>query len=399
VSKLLEIEAYNFVTYKHFKLDLSNDDSVFISGKNLDASAIDSNGSGKSLIYDAIIWCLYDITVRGFSKDQVIGKFDNNTWVKEKWIDDSGRIIDITRYRNDPEYKNSCSIYIDGKDSTKVVSLSKSGTNYQITKILNLDSTAFLHSIVFSRNRKSLCDESEAGRRKLLSHILNLDKFDEALKNVRKDKKDLYSSFNTLNIKETSLKTRIKELKDRIISDNIAIRDEVKRVNEEKEKLSKILAEHDDNKRKILNKVSNIKGKLKAIESILIDNKYYRNKIDVLNNKLKINEDKLVHLEILFESEVREIKKYKVDIVDVIAGRNTNCSFCGQKITSAHVRRQVFNLKEKLYKHRNAKTLIQKRSKKITRLINNIKNLLKELDSKIDYSIDAEKAKFDSSLE
>jgi DNA repair exonuclease SbcCD ATPase subunit len=168
MSKILNISAYNFVTYKDLSFDLSDDRSIFIGGDNRDAIAIESNGVGKSLIYDAIVWGLYDVTVRGFGKDQVIGPFDSYTTVDQTWLDDAKRIIRIRRYRSHPKHGNGVKIEINGVDASKVTTIAKYGSNAQIVKLIGIDSISFLHSIVFSKGRGSICDEKESGRRKLL---------------------------------------------------------------------------------------------------------------------------------------------------------------------------------------------------------------------------------------
>ena len=60
----------NFLSFGHSELDLAQQGYVTVHGKNnnIDDFA-QSNGSGKSSIFDALMWCLTGDTVRGNIKN------------------------------------------------------------------------------------------------------------------------------------------------------------------------------------------------------------------------------------------------------------------------------------------------------------------------------------------
>ena len=63
--KFKKIEIDGFMSADYISLDLDSQDVVYVKGMNLSTNPPQSNGSGKSLIYDAIIWTLTGDTLRG----------------------------------------------------------------------------------------------------------------------------------------------------------------------------------------------------------------------------------------------------------------------------------------------------------------------------------------------
>ena len=67
------VHAINFGSLGDVKLNLDNQGLVLVVGKNLDEGG--SNGSGKSLMFDPILYSLFEETIRGDRKDEIINKF------------------------------------------------------------------------------------------------------------------------------------------------------------------------------------------------------------------------------------------------------------------------------------------------------------------------------------
>ena len=75
VIDLLSVRLKNFVLYKDETFDFTTPGHYFLYGKNLDVNGFKSNGTGKTLLFDAVTWCLYGKTIRGASHDEIIGGF------------------------------------------------------------------------------------------------------------------------------------------------------------------------------------------------------------------------------------------------------------------------------------------------------------------------------------
>lgn len=372
MSRLLSVEGHNFVTYKHFFLNLEGDDSLFVGGHHKDTAGMTSNGVGKSLLFDAIAWCPFDMTVRGFGKDKVIGPYDDHTWIKQKWQDDEGRLIEIHRYRSHPKHRNDALVFIDGTPSSKVTTIKKLGTNKQIVRLLGIDGVAFLHSVVFSKGRSSICDASEAKRRELLSHILNLDRFDIAQKNARADKRNLEKMLNAVNIRCAAVETEVVELKARISDAKLALEEEADRVAKQAK----------DSLRNKKERTRRIKNSRKRID-ILTERKHHLRKQASDNERISGNIERL-HLRL----GSLKTKLRKIDGNDRVAIRdckffrysvdNATCHACGQEITY-----QIKGFRKELDKAISLRMQLARKRKVTQQAIDSIAKDIKDKSKKL----------------
>ena len=339
--RLNSVIGHNFGTYRDFRFDLSSGDSAFIGGENRDTHTIDSNGSGKSLLIDAIVWCPFDMTVRGFSKDTVIGLFDDHTFVTEEWLDDDERIIEITRYRNHPTFKNEVVLKIDGTDSSKITTIKDLGTNEQIVKVLGIDGISFLHSIAFSKSRQSICDAKENERRKLLGHILNTGRVDYGLKNARKDRKALEKQIHQLELLYETTRTEYIGTKKRIEDIDQTIRDE-ERQNSMQGRLRaraykkykmrrgtiKVQIKYKNIEtlryRRIIKEYDSVSARLESLESKASS---LRSKYNEVNDKFEAATD-------LLKASERTLNDYKKKV-------DTKCPACKQRIPFEHLKDSI----------------------------------------------------------
>lgn len=388
--KLLALKGYNFVTYRYMDISFEEDDgeSLFIGGDNRDTTSVDSNGSGKSLLYDAITWCPYDITVRGFSKDAVIGSFDKYSWVYEKWIDDEDRIIEITRYRKHPEFKNDAVIKIDGVDSSKVTTIKGLGTNQQIVKLLGMNAISFLQAVVFSKARQSVCEEKETGRKKLLSGVLNLDHIDAALEKSRKDKRKFEKLLSSLMISEGSINSEIKVLHQ-------SLKMTIRNLKLERDQIDDSGLEFEKQRRENLRivRVKKVRLTMKKIELERLKtkeklNEDYKNrmaKIEAINTSLEgLKNGYRANLR-TSEMQHKEAKKSFDDLNNKV---NTTCPTCYQEVKYAQVADKLAKFKKIIDKNKeeidSIRVAIDKTNERIKRNDSSILELLNHIDPVIE---------------
>lgn len=110
-----KLVLHNFISFGHSELIFADDGFIKVSGRNenpLDLAI--SNGSGKSSLWEGIIWALTGDTIRGTKKvSNLYG--DDGTYVKLEFILDSVE-YSILRSKDHKEYKTSLLITVDGKD-------------------------------------------------------------------------------------------------------------------------------------------------------------------------------------------------------------------------------------------------------------------------------------------
>lgn len=112
-----QVTLHNFLSFGDATLDIRNDGFIRVSGinENPDDMAV-SNGSGKSSLWEAIVWALTGETIRGTKQVSNIYGTDG-TYVKLSFSVDNVH-YDILRAKDSKEYKTTLLIYIDGVDNS-----------------------------------------------------------------------------------------------------------------------------------------------------------------------------------------------------------------------------------------------------------------------------------------
>jgi DNA repair exonuclease SbcCD ATPase subunit len=138
--KLTKLVIKNFLSVKEATLYLGDKGLVSIEGINKDATGSDSNGSGKSSIINAILWCCYGSYGKDGASDDVVNSLSKQDCsVQTEWREDS-RCYDIIRYRKHKRHNNSIVVQLDGKDITKA---GATAVQAQINEILGGNETIF----------------------------------------------------------------------------------------------------------------------------------------------------------------------------------------------------------------------------------------------------------------
>lgn len=111
--KISTVSIANFLTVggDRIKLELDSKGLVLVQGENRDDSSAISNGAGKSTIADAICWCLYGVTARGESGDDVVNNKNGKDCRVSLRIVDGDSTYRITRYRKHKEEGNRLKVY------------------------------------------------------------------------------------------------------------------------------------------------------------------------------------------------------------------------------------------------------------------------------------------------
>ena len=158
--KLLKVQAQNFLSLKDVNIDLDNKGLVLIKGKNLDNTSIDSNGSGKSSIVEALVYALYGRTIRGLKGDSVIHKLSKkNMKVALVIEDDNGDLYLIERYRKHSTHKTKSFIY---KNDTDITPKSELDLNTFISDLIQMDYLTFTSSLLYTAESFKFTSASDA---------------------------------------------------------------------------------------------------------------------------------------------------------------------------------------------------------------------------------------------
>ena len=170
-----------------------------------------SNGSGKSSIFEALIWCLTGETIRG-NKDVVNHNTEEGTEVTLSFTCDGCKYV-ISRYKEHKKNKNNLFINVNGED--------KSGKGIRDSeKILEsylpeLTASLIGSVIVLGQGMPSrFTNNAPSSRKEVLEKLTNSDFMIEDIK-------------RRIQIRKTNLNTNLREVEDETLQLNTKINDEL----------------------------------------------------------------------------------------------------------------------------------------------------------------------------
>lgn len=373
------IKFSNFFSFKYADIDLTNRGYTIVKGVNnnpIDNSQ--SNGSGKSSIWEAISYALTGTTIRGV-KDVVNNKGDDGAIVELEFDIDKDHYR-VCRYKDTKEFKTDLKIYINGED--------KSGKGIRDSEKLlaqyipDLNAQLIGSVIVLGQGLpQRFTNNTPSGRKEILEKLSKSDFMIEDLKNRINDRKqvlakklrDVEDTILTKKTRQESIKDQVEATKNRLNSmgDTVELDNkisdlkaslEVTGVNlgNDKVKLDNLFTDL-NNERSQYSTISDRKSaEVNDIES------KYKQEIDDQNELISTHKLKISSI----KNEISRIESIK----DV-------CPTCGQKIPNVH-KPDATNLKEDLTKEQEALEIL-------TEKLDNVK-------TKKTLEIDAVSKKYDS---
>jgi DNA repair exonuclease SbcCD ATPase subunit len=200
-----ELTIRNFLSYGNntttLKLDFTN--PTLIVGKNYDSvvnGQVDSNGSGKSAILNAISYCLFDKTISNIDKSDVVNYINQkNMEVSLSFIKDK-TCYKVERYRKNKAKGGDGVRLLIGTDFTDMVDKtpdSVSNTNKHIESILGIPFDIFSRIVVFTASYEPFLSlpsshDSKANQRDIIEELFGLTELSrksEVLKDIIKTTK------------------------------------------------------------------------------------------------------------------------------------------------------------------------------------------------------------------
>lgn len=338
--KLNTIHIHHFRSIDDITLTLNDQGTVIVKGENYYEDKAVSNGSGKSSIFEGIIFSIYEETSSG-EKDVANRVYNDGYKLTLDFNIDSNHYIIIR------EQKGSKSTVLLYKNEVDISARNKTDTNKLILDIFKVNKALFLDSIFLSQNiSTSLTSLSPTARKERLEILTNTDTnislFKENMKAVQtkyeNNANDIQLSIKQLEGKLSAMQQQNQELSLKI--------DHINQVNEEnKSKYDKAKIEVD---------IFNLKQKITELEQVQETNSTeisslnevndtYRedkNKLDVeintYNTQLFKVQDNLSNINMKITTETNNINNLNSKIehnlkeIDSISKSDT-CPTCGRK--------------------------------------------------------------------
>lgn len=400
--KFTSIELSGFRSIDQAKISLDNQGIVIVKGINEYEDNATSNGSGKSSIFEGIIYALFEETSSG-EKDVENRILCNGFTIKLEFIIDN---ITYTIYREGKKGKTSVILY---KDNVDISARTKSETNKLILSILGISKSIFLDTIFLSQNAvTNLASLQPTARRERLEVLTNTDYTITLFKDKVREQQSLYedqcnnlqSSLSKLQGNKESLQQQLTEINYKIeeVNRQIAQRDllgNIDSINNEIEVTNKnIEIQKDDLKNKeeeieVIQKeitdfiqTGNEDNQLKIEQCEKINN--LKKDLDNNNNSINLNNYQIEQSNNNIDKEKREIEKIK---------NSDTCPTCGRKyenINEEHINNiikeheDLINLElQKQMDYKNSNEGFYNNIKDIESRISDEQTILNEIDNRI----------------
>lgn len=229
----LSLRLENFMSHALSQLDFTQFDAALVIGAQNGNTDV-SNGVGKTAIFDAMLWALFD-KCRFRTKDRVI-KRGSAACVVEFTFSLEGSVYRIVRKLSRRSGSGEVALHIQaGKEWLDLSCDTATMTNRKILEVIRLTHDTFVNSAYFRQNDISRFASATPGQRKdILKEVLQIgiwDKYKDVAKGRAKklagqkeDLEDRIKSLGDLDGERNSNKQalaaaelRLKEIKDELV--------------------------------------------------------------------------------------------------------------------------------------------------------------------------------------
>lgn len=332
----LLLETRNFQSHRECILDFTKLDKITLIIGEYEDSATKSNGVGKSGIFDAISWVLFDQSrVSGtkiLTNDDLIRHGESEMQVRYTFIAHDKNTYRITKTHKKKRYQTPVSIEFEVKQGNRWRPVDKDGnreTKKKIVEVLGFDSNIWECTALCKQHEVTGIASADSNERlNLIKRLLKLDKWADYAKVTKSelDKiKEKLVGHTELTEKAEEAKERIKELQEEFKKKESYRQVYKKKIEVQGKKIDEIRVQIDE-----LNKILGAFEQLKVSEK---QNEERRKGLIEENTKLKKKlEESKVRIEVL-----KEEHKEKKDRLNVIENTRPN----PEKILNAHQKVQA----------------------------------------------------------
>lgn len=182
-----KLSIKNFKVHREIDFDFSSNKLVLIAG---------NNGKGKTTIFDAIMWALYDEDTKGVTGDSIVHKrVGKDTEVVIEWKDDDDEYV-VHSYRKSKKFKNDRYLFKNGNDITCAT---KKETLDRISELL-LPKDVFRNCLLFSQYVKNnFAESTHSFQRDILDNLMLLNIYDELYKKIDSSISEEKSEIDKIN--------------------------------------------------------------------------------------------------------------------------------------------------------------------------------------------------------
>lgn len=364
--KFKSIDIYGFRSLNKVSVSLDNQGIVIVKGINEYEDKATSNGSGKSSIFEALIYAIFEETSSG-EKDV------ENRILKDGYSIDLKFDIDNDHYRIFRQCKKDKSTVSFYKNEEDISARNKTDTNKLIQNTLNINKNIFLDSIFLSQNAvTNLASLSPTARKERLEILTNTDQIIEEFKEKIKERQNQYeancvdckSNIDKNNGKKESLNNQIQQLQYKIEEQKQEIErkkqlGDIKDIEQQIDKLNENIRNNEESISVVEESIINIDNSIKEFNNKIEE---YNNQYNELQTKILQKQSDISSLQFDLTKQDSEKQHIQQDIerikqeIEKIKNSDT-CPTCGRKydnINEEHIN-QLIQEKNNLIKDNTTK--------------------------------------------
>lgn len=364
--KFKSIDIYGFRSLNKVSVSLDNQGIVIVKGINEYEDKATSNGSGKSSIFEALIYAVFEETSSG-EKDV------ENRILKDGYSIDLKFDIDNDHYRIFRQCKKDKSTVSFYKNEEDISARNKTDTNKLIQNTLNINKNIFLDSIFLSQNAvTNLASLSPTARKERLEILTNTDQIIEEFKEKIKERQNQYeancvdcrSNIDKNNGKKESLNNQIQQLQYKIEEQKQEIErkkqlGDIKDIEQQIDKLNENIRNNEESISAVEESIINIDNSIKEFNNKIEE---YNNQYNELQTKILQKQSDISSLQFDLTKQDSEKQHIQQDIerikqeIEKIKNSDT-CPTCGRKydnINEEHIN-QLIQEKNNLIKDNTVK--------------------------------------------
>ena len=164
--KINKVKIENFLSIGNAEIDFEDfSELVLVEGKNLDTNPTSSNGAGKSSVIEALCFALFGKTIRKTTEKSIINKYTKGKCRVTLTVNDN---VVIERTKKPPRLV----VKVDDENVTKDGIAS---TQKYLEKVLNINQSVFMASIVFGQGIKTnFLTSTPDEKRSIIQNFLNI---------------------------------------------------------------------------------------------------------------------------------------------------------------------------------------------------------------------------------
>lgn len=371
------LQLKNFFSHKDSEIDFTTFNSALLIG-NTEGDYSKSNGSGKSTIFESILWCLFNKS-RQSMMDDIVRWGETECSVSLEFVHNDAKYR-VVRTRNRMSSTSTVSLYYLDKAGDWVdISGSTAGlTNSKIEDLIKLEYKTFINSVYFRQNDISEFAEAEPSRKKeILKSIIDISRWDTYEKSAKKVSKQISDECRVL-AKSTeeydqqyeallSLKEGIKEKSSTISTLN----EKISNLSELKKSLAKRYSDlksslDTDTYDRVVEDLDKLRDNIEylekseksqkdQIEETKKERDRFQQLVDKLNNFLSskelrdVGDDDVQRLKdalITLKAEKKSCEEF-VSSLDEISITSDHCYVCQQNIDESLYSKLVSDIEEK----------------------------------------------------